>query len=41
MNCRFTPIDERNGVVGTLVHAHWLQRMALQHSPGEGPGAPS
>jgi hypothetical protein len=41
MNCRFAPIDARTGVMRSQVIVHALQRVALQHSPGEGSRAPS
>jgi hypothetical protein len=42
MNCRFAPIDARtSSVMRSLVNIQTLTGMALQHSPGEGSGAPS
>ena len=42
MNCRTTPIDARiRRVMRWLASAGGLNRVALQHSPGEGSSASS
>ncbi|WP_281375248.1 hypothetical protein [Pseudaquabacterium terrae] len=42
MNCRITAIGARtSSVMCTFVDDHALSRVALQHRPGEGSGAPS
>jgi hypothetical protein len=41
-NCRFAPIDARvSSVNRPRVGIHMQTRVALQHSPGEGPGGSS